>query len=167
VEDGDAKAHVSAHGHMYAKGQACEYRRDTFTAVADTTADLTIEINMDIANVLSLPPGVSLPNISNIPGAPGGAGSPNVPLPDFGGPNGYQMIIKVTSVKGTDEWEESTASGIPPKCTVTRGTKDWSFAPAFGLYQKQLDPNDPDHLKDSDSSSNGRDEMRVTWDLTR
>jgi len=169
VEDGDAKAHVTANGHTYSKGQACEYRRDTFNLTGDTTIDLQLLFNSDMTGGF-LPPGVSIPNVPNMPNIPGfgpAGGAGNASAADFESNTGYSMIIKSGTLKGTDAWEESTASGDPPKCTVKSGSSDWQYQPTFGLFQKQLDPNDPDHLKDSDSSSQGPDEIRVAWDLTR
>jgi len=151
-------------GHPYTKGQVCLSRRDTFSVDGNTTTDVNIVVNRDLLTSIGLPNGSPIPNVPTGPGGALGTPGGSVPRPDFGA-DSYSMVFRLSDVKGTDHFEDRP----PPTqtCPLSTGDQQCVLQPAVGTYFKQLNPDEPDHLKDSETVQQRDTTITMQWDLTR
>ena len=157
-DNGDQTAHLHMAGHLYQTGQGCFSARDTYAVDADATPEVSILVSRDLNSIPgftppaapSLPAGVSLP--------------PNVPAPpNLLGGDTYTIVFTVPSVTGSDHQEQRTEPG----CRLSTSDHSFPFTAAGGTLAKPLDPKQPDHLKDSDTTTQGPAKVTTAWDLTR
>jgi hypothetical protein len=153
VKDGEARANVHMTGHTIQKGQACFYRRDDFTADA---TDLPIDLNILVARDLLTIPNFQVPGL---PAPPQGVPAP----PNLFGADTYTFTFRVPDVKGNDHFEERN----PPGCGPVTGDRAYSLLIPGVQLAKPLDPQNPDHLHDTDVVQQGPATITTEWDLTR
>jgi hypothetical protein len=162
VDGGEAKAHVTGSGYTQSRGPGCQLRRDD---VSIDQKDVPVDLHIIMANDLAVPgfQVPSLPSPSQI--VPPGVNVPsNVPSPFT--QDTYSMILTLPPMQGIDHWEQHDNT-IQGGCTTTRG--DLPFIPSLGgtTIAKPLDPNDKDHLHDTDTQQAGQDTITLDWDLSR
>ncbi len=158
VDGGEATAHVTGTGHTISPGPGCQLRRDD---ISIDQKDVPVDLHIIMANDIAVP-GFQLPSPASI--APGVALPQNVPSPFAG--DTYTFIVNLGPVQGTDHFEQhdNTPQG---GCITTTG--DSQFVPSLAGYTvaKPLDPNDKDHLHDTDTQQAGPYTTTWEWDLNR
>jgi hypothetical protein len=157
VDGGDAKAHVTMTQHSTSRGQGCYLRIDD---VKIDQKDVPVDLHILVANDLSTIPGFQIPTLPALP-----QGVPALPNPL--GQDTYTLILTLPPLTGTDTFEEHnpTAQG---GCPVTRGDHPITLSPLAGTQiAKPIDPNDRDHLHDTDTQHANGSSVTWDWDLSR